>query len=83
MKQAFSGSSIGGFSLPYRSSESYSTLNRRDGSVQSIQKSTAESYYKGLYPDEVDAALIDLLDGKFTLDQTANRVNLSLKKKVL
>ncbi|HEY1074785.1 MAG TPA: extracellular solute-binding protein, partial [Patescibacteria group bacterium] len=55
---------------------------RRGGSVQTMQRNAAQSYYKGGHPKEIDQAIIDFLDRKRTLDQTANVINQLLKKNV-
>ncbi len=52
-------------------------------SPQAMQVNTATSYYKGLFPNDVDQALVELLDNKINLEQSANKINLSLKQKIL
>ncbi len=53
------------------------------GNPQTIQINTAQSYYKGLFPQDTDQAIIDLLDNKINLEQAANRMNQSLKRTIL
>lgn len=79
----YSGS--GSFQAPFRSSNPVKIKDRNNNveSPQSMQVNTATSYYKGLFPNDVDQALIDLLDNKINLEQAANRINLSLKQKIL
>ncbi len=43
--------------------------------VQKFQANTANSYYRGNYPVEINQALTDLLDRKQTLTQTAAKLN--------
>ena len=57
-------------------------LDRLNGNAKSATVHSAVSYYKGHYPQEVDQAFIELIDGSVTLDQAASRVNQALKKKV-
>ncbi len=75
---------IGFFLPPLLHREKPKILDRPNhASPQSIQIDSAQSYYKGSFPDEVDKAIIDMLDSRLTLEQAAQRINQSLKRKVL
>jgi maltose-binding protein MalE len=64
-----------------RKGEDTATIDRTEGrNYQSKQLNSAESYYKGYEPDEVDAIMRDVLDNKLSLEQAANKINQSLKK---
>ncbi len=74
----------GEFLLPFklRSSVITDRTEARDN-PQAIQVNTAASYFKGVYPREVDQILRRLLDGQLTLNQAAAAVNQSLARKIL
>ncbi len=55
--------------------EAFATRDRNQSSPQNVQKDTAQSYYKGRFPDEVDQALRDVLDSKLSLEQAAQKIN--------
>jgi ABC-type glycerol-3-phosphate transport system substrate-binding protein len=67
--------SNGNFRSPRLNSESAKTRDRGGSGTQNIQKNTAQSYYKGRFPDDVDQAVRDLLDNKLSLDQAAQKIN--------
>lgn len=74
---------IEGLNGAKRSSRDVGVTDRARKDPQRLQVNTAQSYYKGRYPDEVDDALKKMLDGAFTLDQAANAINQSLRKTIL
>ncbi len=72
------------FISPRKDSVSVATIDRAGRTdVQEIQKNTAQSYYKGVFPSEIDAALRGLLDSRLTLQQAADKMNVSLQKKLV
>lgn len=80
----FKGAENDSLISPIKGSRTTTVLERRRGSnVQSMQRNTAESYYKGAYPKEIDQAIIDFLDRKRTLDQTASVFNQLLRKSLV
>lgn len=59
------------------------TVERTGGATaQAFQSNTARSYAKGMYPDEVDTALVELLDKKQSIGQAANQLNQLLPKTI-
>lgn len=72
------------FVSPIKDNRTTTVLDRNGrANPQAIQRNTAQSYYKGLFPNELDQALTELLDNKTNLTQSANKINASLKKKII
>jgi ABC-type glycerol-3-phosphate transport system substrate-binding protein len=67
---------------PLRSRDEITTKDRTNFG-KSVQKSTAQSYYRGQYPIEFEKTLSDLMDNKVNLNQAAAQLNQLLRKKVL
>lgn len=72
------------YTPPFKDAEDVAVQDRagRDD-PQNFQRTTAQSYYKGRYPNDVDAILEDLLDKSVNLTQAAQRINQSLKRGIL
>lgn len=64
-----------GLRPPTLSDEPFATRDRNQAGVQTVQKNTAESYFKGRFPNEVDQAVRDVLDSKLSLEQAAQKIN--------
>lgn len=76
-------SAVSGFISPLRTDAMPLTLERGGTpAIERFQANTAESYFKGNDPAEVDRILADLSDRKVSLDQAATRLNQSLAKSV-
>lgn len=76
--------SVGNYQPALLNSQGRKILERtQGGNPQAIQVNSAQSYYKGSFPTITDEAILDLLDGRLSLEQAANKINQSLKRKIL
>lgn len=63
------------FRTPRLSDTDYKPGDRNQSGAQTVQKNTAQSYYKGRFPVDVDQSMRDVLDNKLSLDQAAQKIN--------
>ncbi len=84
LKQSQSAFTEGSKFISPRKPDPVKTIDRLDsGNPQSFQGATATSYYKGYYPEAIDAIVTNLMEGKVNLDQAADQMSQSLKKRIL
>lgn len=84
--QLSQGTSLDGKTLvsPRKPTEPVKTVDRQSaGNPQSVQGATSTSYYKGYYPEELDTILLNFMDNKLNINQAADQMSQSLKKRIL
>lgn len=72
-----------GFVAPTKTEDIPKTTDRAGISeIQRFQANTAQTFFRGNYPDDIDVILNNLLDKKISLDQAATRLNQFLPKAI-